>query len=258
MNADSEHESASERKVALVTGGAKRVGRAVSLELAKRGYRVAIHANTSLDAAQALVDQIAKDGGEAVALGADLRDEGATRAMVDRAARRFGQLDLLVNCAAVWSPMPIDVANADDVRRNFDINAVATFVCAQQAGLIMCEQKSGGAIINFGDAAAQRPQSGYAAYHPSKGAIDAMTRSLAVELAQRNGRVRVNAVLPGPVLVSENESQDRCAQVKSGPLLATVGHADHLAHAVVFLAENPFVTGVCLPVEGGRRLAGGW
>ncbi|MEM9185475.1 MAG: SDR family oxidoreductase [Planctomycetota bacterium] len=244
--------------VALVTGGARRVGRAVSRDLAQRGCRVAIHANTSLDAAQALAAEITDDGGEALALGADLRDEGATRAMVDRARRHFGRLDALVACAAIWEPMPIDAANADDVRKHFDVNAVASFVCAQQAGLIMAEQDTGGAIVLFGDAAAERPQAGYAAYHPSKGAIPAMTRSLAVELAARNPRVRVNAVLPGPVIVSQDEPAERQRAVAEGTLLDVVGHAEHLAHAVAFLLENPFITGVCLPVEGGRRLAGGW
>lgn len=244
--------------VALVTGGAKRVGRAVSLELAGRGYRVAIHANTSLDAAQQLVKEIENAGGGAIALGADLRDEGATRSMVDRAARRFERLDVLVNSAAIWEPMPLDAVGPDDLRRFFDVNTVASFVCAQHAGLIMAEQESGGAIINFGDAAIVRPSTRFSAYHPSKGAIPTMTRSLAIELAKRNPRIRVNAILPGPVLVSDDEPLERQQEVAQGTLLATVGRAEHLADAVVFLAENPFVTGICLPVEGGRRLAEGW
>ncbi|MEM6799206.1 MAG: SDR family oxidoreductase [Planctomycetota bacterium] len=250
--------SETDTKAVLVTGGAKRVGRAVCLAFAERGYRVGIHANTSLDAAQELAKQIEGQGSEAVALGADLRDEGATRSMVDRAARHFGRLDVLVNSAAIWEPLAFDLVAADDLRRYFDINCVASFIASQHAGLLMADQESGGAIVNFGDAAAERPQPGYAAYHPSKGAIPAMTRSLAIELARRNPRVRVNAVLPGPVLVSNDEPAERQRQVAEGTLLATVGHADHLADAAVFLAENPFVTGICLPVEGGRSLAEGW
>jgi len=243
---------------ALVTGGAKRVGRAVCLELAQLGYRLAVHANTSLDAAQELVGQIESAGGDAIALGADLRDEAATRAMVDRAARHFGQLDVLVNTAAIWAPLPFDIVSADDLRKFHDVNVVSSFVCAQHAGLIMADQSSGGVIINFGDAATDRPQREYAAYHPSKGAIAAMTRSLAVELAARNPLIRVNAVLPGPVIASQNPSIERRQQVAQGTLLSTVGKAEHVAHAVAFLVENPFVTGICLPVDGGRRLAEGW
>lgn len=249
-------------EVALVTGGAKRVGRAVCFELAKRGYRVAVHANTSMDAAQSLVKEIESGGGEAKAFQANLTDEAASRAMIDSVHQHFGRIDVLVNSAAIWSPVPFAEITADEVRKNFEINAVATFICAQQAGLIMAGQESGGVIINFGDAAAAQPQAGYAAYHPSKGAIPAMTRSLAVELSQQTGpgkgKIRVNAVLPGPVLISEAEPEERKKQIARGTLLDQIGHADHLVHAVAFLVENSFVTGVCLPVEGGRSLADGW
>src|SRR6188472_1614622 len=93
--------------VALITGGAIRVGAAIVRELAARGYRVAIHANTSLDHAQALATELKDAGHDAVAFGADLRSEDATRAMIDRARRHFGQLDALVNSAAMWSPTPL-------------------------------------------------------------------------------------------------------------------------------------------------------
>src|SRR6476661_5646076 len=95
-----------EQPVALVTGGAVRVGRAIVRELAARGYRVAIHANTSLDTAQQLVDELAQEGRAAAAFGADLRNEDAARTMIDRACRHFGRLDALVNNAAAWSPTP--------------------------------------------------------------------------------------------------------------------------------------------------------
>lgn len=244
--------------VVLVTGGARRIGRAVCLEMARRGWAVAVHANTSLDAAQQLVGELKQLGVEAAAFGADLRDEGATRAMIDRVHRRFDALDALVNSAAIWEPMPLDALVADDVRRFFDVNAVAPLVCAQHAGLIMADQPAGGAIVNLGDVAAHRPQTGYLAYHPSKGAIPTLTRALAVELAGRNPRVRVNAVLPGPVLVTDApETPARRREVTTGTLLSDPGTAEHVAHAVAFLIENPWVTGVSLPVDGGRSIAGG-
>src|SRR3990172_12871464 len=104
-----------EQLVALVTGGAVRVGRAIVRELAGRGYRVAVHANTSLDRAQELVEQLNDEGHEAAAFGADLRDEDATRAMIDRVRRHFGRLDVLVNNASVWSPTPLENVAADDL-----------------------------------------------------------------------------------------------------------------------------------------------
>src|SRR5215207_2580002 len=140
---------ASDQRVALVTGGAVRVGRAIVQELAHRNYRVAIHANTSLDRAQELVAELTAAGHTAVAFGADLRDEDATRAMIDRVRRHFGCLDALINSAAIWSPTPLDDVLADDVRRFFEINTLSTFICCQQAGLIMADQAEGGAIVNI-------------------------------------------------------------------------------------------------------------
>src|SRR5215213_9925869 len=119
--------------VALVTGGAVRVGAAIVRELATRGYRVAIHSNTSLDRAQDLVTELTGAGQTAAAFGADLRDEDATRAMIDRVRRHFGRLDALVNSAATWSPISLEDVLAADVRRFFEINTLSTFVCCQQA-----------------------------------------------------------------------------------------------------------------------------
>jgi pteridine reductase len=237
--------------VALITGGAVRVGAAIVRELAVRGYRVAIHANTSLDRAQAVVDELKQLGRDAAAFGAELRDEDATRAMIDRARRHFGRLDALVNSAAIWSPTPLTDVMADDVRRFFEINTLSTFVCCQHAGLIMMEQEQGGAIVNIGDWAVERPYRGHSAYFISKGAIPTLTRMFAVELAPK---VRVNAVLPGPVLLPEIVSEADRRRAITGTLLGRAGKPKNIALAVAALLENDFITGVCLPVDGGRTL----
>src|SRR4051794_21452089 len=109
------------QRVALVTGGAIRVGATIVRTLATRGYDVAIHANTSLDRAEELARELSDAGHSAAVFGADLRDEDAMRAMIDRARRHFGRLDVLVNSAAIWSPTPMATAVADDVRRFFEI-----------------------------------------------------------------------------------------------------------------------------------------
>jgi len=176
---------AQDSPVVLVTGGAIRVGAAIVRELTARGYRIAIHANTSLDRAQELATELNNSGHTATAFGADLRDEDATRAMIDRARRHFGRLDALVNSAATWSPTPLEDVMADDVRRFFEVNTLSTFVCCQHAGLIMSEQPQGGAIVNIGDWAVERPYKNYGAYFISKGAIPSLTRMLAVELAPK-------------------------------------------------------------------------
>lgn len=251
--------------VALVTGGAVRVGQAIVRELAKRGYRVAIHANRSLDKAQELVEELEiafRQGGSATshsggpaaaAFAANLRDEDAARAMIDRVHRHFGRLDALVNNAATWSPTPLASAAADDVRRFFEVNTLGTFVCCQHAGLLMAEQERGGAIVNIGDWATRRPYRDYGPYFISKGAIPTLTRMFAVELAPK---VRVNAVLPGPVLLPKNLPAEQQRGAIAGTLLKRAGRPENVALAVALLLENDFVTGVCLPVDGGRSIGG--
>jgi pteridine reductase len=241
----------SEQLVALVTGGAVRVGRAIVRALAGRGYRVAVHANKSLDKAQQLVDELRQSGCEGAAFGAELRDEDATRTMIDRVHRHFGRLDALVNNAAIWSPTPLADVAADDLRRFFEVNAVSTFVCCQHAGLIMAAQPSGGAIVNIGDWATRRPYRNYSAYFVSKGCIATLTRMFAVELAPR---VRVNAVLPGPVMMPDDVAPAERQKSIAGTLVKREGRPENVAQAVVCLLENDFVTGVALPADGGRTI----
>jgi pteridine reductase len=242
--------------VALVTGsGAKRVGNFVARALTAHGFHLALHANRSVQEAEETVADVRRAGGQAIALTADLTNESAARKLVDDAHQHFGRLDVLVNCAAIWRPIPLEKVSADEVRRNFEINTLATFLCSQQAGLKMATQATGGVIINIGDWAVARPYLNYAAYFPSKGAIPALTRDLAVELAARNPRVRVNAILPGPVMLPLDLPQAEREKSIAGTLVKREGSPEHIAHAVLFLIENDFVTGACIPVDGGRTIA---
>jgi pteridine reductase len=244
-------DNTNDQPVALVTGGAMRVGAAIVRALASRGYRVAIHANTSLGKAQEFVNDLTHAGHAAAAFGADLRDEDATRAMIDRARRHFGRLDALVNSAAAWSPTPLTTTMADDVRRFFEINTLAPFICCQQAGQIMMQQEQGGAIVNIGDWAVERPYRNYSAYFAAKGGIPTLTRVFAVELAPK---VRVNAVLPGPVAMPDSISEAERNRAVAGTLVRRAGNSQNVADAVVALLQNDFITGVCLPVDGGRTI----
>jgi pteridine reductase len=118
----------------------------------------------------------------------------------------------------------------------------------------MAAQESGGAIVNLGDWATVRPYLNYAAYFPSKGAIPTLTRDFAVELASRNPRVRVNAVLPGPAMLPEGLSDQERKAAIGATLVKREGSPHNVADAVLFLLRNDFVTGVCLPVDGGRSI----
>ena len=118
----------------------------------------------------------------------------------------------------------------------------------------MVQQPDGGAIVNIGDWAIARPYVNYAAYFPSKGAIPTLTRMFAVELASRNPRVRVNAILPGPVLIPDDLPAPEQAAAIAATLVKRKGTPQHVADAVLFLLANDFITGVCLPVDGGRSV----
>jgi pteridine reductase len=245
-------------KVALVTGsGKRRIGSAIVEALAARGYQVAVHYNHSAADARETVLRLEEHGLHAQAFQADVGEEAAVDRLFQEILAHFGRLDVLVTAAAIWEPKPLEDVRAADLRRYFEVNAVGTFLCCQRAGLIMVRQPEGGAIVTIGDWATERPYANYAAYFPSKGAIPALTRSLAVELALRNPAVRVNCILPGPVLLPPQLAEPERASAVAGTLVKHEGRPEDVAHAVLFLVENPFVTGVCLPVDGGRTIAGG-
>src|SRR5438067_190610 len=190
------------RPVALVTGsGSRRVGWHVADALAGRGYALVVHYHKSAAAAAAAVAEFTARGADAIAVQADLADEAAVRNLMIQALDRFGRLDVLVTAAAVWGRKRLEEVTAADVRAQFEANTLATFLCCQHAGLAMVKQPEGGNIVTICDWAIERPYLDYAAYFPSKGAIPTLTRTFAVELGTRNPNVRVNCVLPGPVLL---------------------------------------------------------
>jgi pteridine reductase len=242
-------------RVALVTGsGKRRVGWYVADALAGRGYALVIHYRRSAAEAKETVSYFQRRGMEALAAQADLTDEQAVRGMIDQVLKQFGRLDVLVNCAAVWQAKRLEEVTAADVRLYFETNTLGTFLCAQHGGLAMVRQPEGGCIINLGDWAEARPYLHYAAYFPSKGAVTAMTRDLAVELGTRNPRVRVNCIMPGPVMLPPDLSAAERQQVINATLVKHEGRPENIAQAVLFFIENDFVTGVCLPVDGGRTI----
>jgi len=242
--------------VALVTGAGRRLGNAIARSLATRGYRVALHANHSQGPAADTARELSARGSEAISLAADLRDERATRQMIASVRDRFGRIDALVNNAAIWISQPLEEVRAADVLKHFEINTLGTFICCQEAGLIMVGQAEGGAIVNVGDWATVRPYLDHAAYFAAKGSIPTLTRTFAVELGTRNPRVRVNAVLPGPVLLPEQMTPEERQAVIAATLVKREGTPQDMASAVVFFIENTFLTGVCLPVDGGRSIYG--
>jgi pteridine reductase len=242
-------------RVALVTGsGKKRIGWHVAEALARRHYAVALHYHTSAAEAESGVASLRALGASAEAFAADVSDPAQAYSLVDRALERFGRIDVLVTCAAVWSPRRLEEVTPHDLQRNLAVNLGGTFFCAQRAGLAMARQPEGGCIVTFGDWAVSRPYLDYAAYFAAKGAIATLTRALAVELGTRNPRVRVNCVEPGPAMVPDNLPEDERRRIVASTLTQREGAPRDVVAAVLFLIENEYTTGVCLPVDGGRSI----
>lgn len=243
--------------VALITGsGKRRVGNVVAEALAERGYSIALHYNRSAEDARQSVSLLRQKGIHAEAFQANVSLEDEVDRLFEQVENNFGRLDVLVTAAAIWQSKTLEEVTADDVRRHFEINTLGTFLCCRRAGLMMVKQPEGGSIVTISDWAIERPYPHYAAYFPSKGAIPTLTRTFAVELARRNPAVRVNCILPGPVMLPEDLAEHEVKGAIAGTLLKRAGRPENIAHAVVFFVENDYVTGVCLPVDGGRTISG--
>jgi len=243
-------------KVALITGcGKKRVGYHIAEALAKRGYSIVVHYHSSEEDARDTAAYFERSYSvETLVFQADLADEAAVTRMVTASYERFGQVDLLVNAAAIWKRKKLEETTAADVREHFDTNTLGTFLPTQQIGLRMTKQPNGGLIVMIGDWAEARPYLDYAAYFPSKGAVSTLTRVMAVELGTRNPKVRVNAILPGPVMLPDDMPNSEKEEVIAATLVKREGTPQHVAMAVLSFLDNDFITGACLPVDGGRTI----
>jgi pteridine reductase len=225
-------------KTILVTGAARRVGRAIAEELARAGARIAIHHAHSDDAAQALHRSLK---GSTV-LKADLRDPAAPGRLIDQ----LGSLDGLVNCAADYYRTPLAELTAERWDAMHALNVRAPMLLIQAAA------KHGvSSVVNIVDIAAHQPWANWSAYATSKAALLHLTRCLALELAPK---VRVNAIAPGTVIYPADwDEPRRAAQNKKIPLGRPGDPAD-VARATRYLLTEDYLTGVCLPVDGGAGL----
>jgi NAD(P)-dependent dehydrogenase (short-subunit alcohol dehydrogenase family) len=237
--------------VALVTGAAKRVGRTISLTLAKHGIKLALHYHKSEAAAKSLLEEIRNNGGEAVLLQADLSDYSDIKKMVENCGRAFGRIDILINNAAVYYETPLSETTESDWQQLLDVNLKAPYFCAKYASAWMKTQKSG-KIINISDVASLNPWIGYIPYCISKSGIITLTRGLAKELAPE---IQVNAVAPGTVLMGEHATEEMTQDIIDKTLLKKIGKPEDIADCTMFLIEKAdYITGAVIPVDGGSSL----
>jgi pteridine reductase len=245
-NANSEKGSGS-APVALVTGGAVRVGRAICLALAGDGYRIAVHYNSSERQAEALAAELEPHGDGHELLKSDLTRPGAAARLVEGAISRYDRLDLLVNNAALFFD---DQASIGDLARmkvlNFD--AAAALIDAAAPELV----RSRGSVISIADVAAYQELSKHKAYSRTKAALLDLTHRKALALAGLG--VRVNAVCPGTVLFPDSYAEPQRQRIVGQIPLGRAGTPEDVAQAVVYLARAGFVTGQVIAVDGGRIL----
>jgi pteridine reductase len=229
-------------KTAVVTGGARRVGRAIVEELARAGARVVVHHSASDAEASALAAALPG----AVTVKADLRQIDAPRAVVDAALAATGRLDVLVNNAAGYARTPLDALSDEAWEAMLALNVTAPMRLMRAAVAAGASN-----LVNIVDIGAWQPWPHYLAYSASKAALLHLTRCLALELAPR---VRVNAVAPGTVLFPEGWSPERRARQEARIPLGHAGTPADVARAVRFVIENAHLTGACIPVDGGTSL----
>jgi pteridine reductase len=238
-------------KVALITGGAKRVGKAIVHAFAARGCKIVVHYHTSHQEAEQTIQELLAAGHEAMAVQADVTQEAEVARMVETAVARFGHIDVLVNNAAVFFRTPIDTLSVEEWEQMLDVNLTGTFLCAQKIGLHMREW-GWGHIINIADVAGQRPWADYIPYSVSKACVITLTQGLALELAPE---VMVNAILPGPVLFQDETPEPVRQREIEKTLVKRAGTPEEVAELVVFVAESDYSTGGLFHVDGGRALA---
>jgi pteridine reductase len=229
-------------KTALVTGAARRVGRAIAEELAHAGCRVIVHhAHSDAEAAQ-----VAASLPGALSAKADLRDRDAARALVDGALAATGRLDILVNSAAAYARTPLAALADEQWDEMLALNLTAPMRLMREAA-----RAGASAMVNIVDVAAWQPWPNWSAYATSKAALLHLTRCLALELAPA---VRVNAIAPGTVIFPDDWDAERRARQLAKTPLGRAGSPADVARTVHFLCTEEFLTGVCLPVDGGAGL----
>ncbi|MES2860575.1 MAG: SDR family oxidoreductase [Pseudomonadota bacterium] len=234
---------------ALVTGGARRIGRAIVLALARRGHDVAIHHRDSADDAESLAAEVRALGRNAAVVSADLTDEAQVRALIPQAAASLGPLSLLVNNASVFEDDRIGALSRQTWNAHIETNLRAPVVLSEA---FAAQAPDGSAIVNLLDQRVLKPDPRFFSYALSRNGLWWATRTMAQALAPR---IRVSGVGPGPTLASIHQSEaDFEAEAAAMPL----GHGpdpDDIAAAVLYLVDARSVTGQMIAVDGGQHLA---
>lgn len=236
-------------RVALITGGAIRVGRALTLGLAAAGYDVAINYHRSRAEAITAAQAVEALGRRAIVLPGDVSKSPEVEGIADRVDAEFGRLDLLVNNASLFEGAPLLEVAEHDWDRVMAVNLKGPFLMVKATASLLT--RSGGQVVNLVDLSAFQPWVEYPHHSVSKAALLQLTRVMARALAPQ---VRVNAVAPGAVLLPESYDEGRAERSRAQSPLGTLGSAEDVVRTVLFLERSPFITGEVIVVDGGRLL----
>jgi len=243
-------------KVAVVTGASKGIGASIAQQLAAEGAAVIVNYASSKSDADKVVDEIAKAGGKAVAIQGSVSKKADVEKLFSAAEKNFGKIDILVNNAGVYEFLPLEEVSEQHFHRHFDTNVLGMLLVTQEA--LKHFNSNGGSIVNIGSLNSSLTPPTAVVYNATKGAVDAITGTLAKELAPR--RIRVNSINPGMVITEGvvsggfHESDFRKVLESQTPL-ARVGQTDDIAPAAVFFAseDSKWITGETLVIAGGLR-----
>jgi len=240
-------------KVAVVTGASKGIGAAIARQLAAAGAAVVVNYDSSREGAERVVKEITGAGGRALAVQGSVAREADVKRLFDDAVAHFGQVDVLVNNAGVYSFAPLDDVSEAEYRRQFDTNVLGTLLASREAARRI---KGAGSIINLSSVVSENPLAGSSVYSATKGAVDAITQALAKELGARG--IRVNSIAPGPVRTegfaqTGLEGSEAGQHMVAGTPLGRLGEPGDIARVALFLAseESAWLTGERITASGG-------
>jgi NAD(P)-dependent dehydrogenase (short-subunit alcohol dehydrogenase family) len=241
-------------KVAIVTGGNRGIGAAISRELAQHGAKVALTYNSSADSADALVEKIRETGGQAIAVKTQVSDQKEVGRMVETVANEFGGVDILVNNAGIMGEPSFLKISQEDWDRVMAVNLRGVFNCCQAVIPLMLQREDGGKIVNISSVAGKMGGLSGAQYAASKAGVIGLTMALSTEFAKE--KLWVNAITPGPIATEMYQNLPAEVQQKfaDSTHVGRVGHPSEIAHSVMFLLQNDFVAGETLNMSAGRYL----
>lgn len=236
-------------KLALVTGAAHRLGKAIALGLASAGYDIALHYHSAEDEAVKTAAEINRHGRSVLMLKADLRKQDEIASLFEKLSKSSYHLTVLVNSAAVMPSGSLETMSAEVWEKTFSLNLTAPMLCGQKAAQLMLPE--GGVIINISDAGAERIWTGFPAYITAKSGINMLTRLQARTYAPA---IRANAVAPGLIMRSPDTTDEKWQHLVQRLPLKKEGAMDDIVKAVLFLVEHDYITGHILAVDGGYQL----